>query len=169
MYVTPSTIEKVMGSNTESRPATARSVITQSIFRCRSSYPFIRECDFVIMGGRGGNMAEGAASIDQREAKAHRGPPLIRSDPSILFHFPHPSLCSFCLPKAFSSPLVSPGCSFEAMNSVSIKGLLKALLPRRFLPLKAENTLGDHWEGERAMEGAEGLLSRPLYSPSMKL
>ena len=105
-------------------------------------------------------MAEGAAFIDQREAKAHPGPPLIRSDPSILFHFPHPtSLRSSCLPKAFSSPLVSPGCSFEAMNSVSIKGLLKALLPRRvrvppsvlprFLPLKAENTLGDHWEGGR--------------------
>ena len=50
-----------------------------------------------------------AAFIDQREAKAHPGPPLIRSDPSILFHFPHPSIRSFafCLPKAFSSPLLS--------------------------------------------------------------
>ena len=111
-------------------------------------------------------MAEGAASIDQREAKAHPGPPLIRSDPSILFHFPHPSPSAPSTPLSsqgflFSSPLVSPGCSFEAMNSVSIKGLLKALLPRRvppsvlprFLPLKAENTLGDHWEGERARDG----------------
>ena len=109
-------------------------------------------------------MAEGAALIDQREAKAHPGPPLIRSDPSILFHFPHlTSLRSFYPLSSqgflFSFPLVSPGCSFEAMNSVSIKGLLKALLPRRVrvppsvLPLKAENTLGDHWEGERAKEG----------------
>ena len=80
-------------------------------------------------------MAEGAAFIDQREAKAHPGPPLIRSD-LILFHFPDPSLRvrSSCLLSSqgflFSSPLASPGCSFEAMNSVSIKGLLKALLPR---------------------------------------
>ena len=46
-------------------------------------------------------MAEGAAFIDQREAKAHPGPPLIRSDPSILFHFPHPSLPPLLLPSVF--------------------------------------------------------------------
>ena len=74
----------------------------------------------------------------------------LSSDPSIRpFSFISPS----CLrsPEAFSSLLLS-GCSFEAMNSVSIKGLLKAPLRRRpslFLPLKAENTLGDHWERRR--------------------
>ena len=52
-------------------------------------------------------MAEGAALIDQREAKAHPGPPLIRSDPSILFHFPHPSLRSFY-------PLSSQGFLFSS-------------------------------------------------------
>ena len=107
-------------------------------------------------------MAEGAAFIDQRERQRRIQVPLA-SDPirpfSFIFPIPPSAPSTLCLPKAFSSPLlVSPGCSFEAMNSVSIKGLLKALLlpPSvlpRFLPLKAENTLGDHWEGERAKEG----------------